>query len=162
MRKKTLFMSIAAIVVLISWTFMGLAFAGPLVLRFKIDPEYNPTIPTSIYYHKVETPDVYNADDQIDPFQSPFDVKQEEEVAINAQNVPTTGLTVWELSQLKLTSVVINGKRKFAAFNTPAGGMCPMGKVGDFIGKIGYRITDIQSGKVMIALGDNSITINAR
>lgn len=164
MRKKTFFMSIASIVVLISWLVMGLAFAGT-VLRFKIDPENNPTIEVDAEKYALQeavAPSEYNPNGKLDPFQSPFDIKPDKIRDKDKTLVPSTGLTKWDLSQMKLTSTVVNGTKRFAAFNTPTGGQCYMGKIGDYIGKQGHTIVSIDPGKVVVALDDDVKTISIR
>jgi Tfp pilus assembly protein PilP len=170
MNRKTFYLAIAAMLVFTSWSIMGLAFAadGPVVLRFTIDSEDNPTLTenelgiekklwTSMKAAtKNPAPPVYDPEGKIDPFTNPLLVKIEkvEELEPETVEVPDTVLTRWDMSQLELTGTVINGTFRFAAFTTPEGGRSYKGMVGDHIGKEGFKITSIEGGYVVAKLDD--------
>jgi len=133
---------------------------GPVVLRFKINPEDNPTITklwTSLKHATKDTEHpVYDPTGKIDPFQNPLEVAFKEEKVEEPEPiaVPDTMLTRWDMSQLELTGTVINGTFRFAAFTTPEGGRCYKGMVGDHVGKEGFKITSIEGGHVVAKLDD--------
>ena len=167
MTRKTFYLTIAFTIIFTSWALMGMAFAadGPVVLRFKIEPEDNPANALGIEKKlwtsmKAATKDseypVYDPTDKIDPFTNPLLAVEEviEEPEPEVVKVPDTVLTRWDMSQLELTGTVINVTFRFAAFTTPEGGRCYKGMVGDHIGKEGFKITSIEGGYVVAKLDD--------
>jgi Tfp pilus assembly protein PilP len=93
----------------------------------------------------------YDPTNKVDPFANPLLVvkdKEEEKVPVVVVDVPDTELTRWTCTQLKLDGTVINHKFRWAAFLTPKGGRCYKGQVGDFIGKDGLKIVEINNGYV--------------
>ena len=140
-----------------------MAYAEPL--WFKIDPrdmikafvkpksDISVIVPEPVVVAK-NLP--YDPTGKLDPFRSPFEMeeqKKEEEKELVVLDLPDTELTRWECSQLRLSGTIINHTFKWAAFLTPEGGRCYKGQVGDFIGKEGLKITEINGGQVLAGDG---------
>ena len=143
MNRKTFYLSIAMMIVFVSWAFMGLALAEDIQLK-----------PWKSLKHQTMP---YDPTGKIDPFDNsfmnPVEVKESEaEVHREAVKVPETALTKWDLSQLSLTGTILGETATFAAFTAPDHGRCYKGVVGDFIGKDGHRIQLIENGLVEAVL----------
>jgi Tfp pilus assembly protein PilP len=67
--------------------------------------------------------------------------------------VPKTPLTKWNLTQLRLTSVMVSEKFGWAFFETPEGGRVYKGVVGDYLGKDGLTIKSINSKGIVLSDG---------
>jgi len=168
---RKVFNILAIVFLLFFWgSMLASAGEGPVVLRFKINPEDNPTLTDDMGIEKklwtslkaatkAPMPPIYDPTGKIDPFANPFLIVKEDRVEDpEPTDVPDTMLTRWDHSQLKLTGIIINGTFRFAAFITPEGGRCYKGMIGDHIGSQGHVIMSINNGEVVAIMDENVIT----
>jgi Tfp pilus assembly protein PilP len=99
-------------------------------------------------------PPVYDPKGKIDPFK-PIEeyntMAKSESIVVSI--VPKTPLTKWNLTQLRLTSVMVSEKFGWAFFETPEGGRVYKGVVGDYLGKDGLTIKSINSKGIVLSDG---------
>ena len=103
-------------------------------------------------------PPVYDPENKPDPFMVILPAQKKEDEGMLA-DVPTTPLTKWRVSQLKLTSVIVNHVFAYAYFTTPESAKVYRGEVGNYVGKYGTTIASIKYGTVNLSDG-TSISIN--
>lgn len=106
---------------------------------------------TPLVYDTPKAPMLYNPLGKVDPFAPcikeliPAGIKKEK------VKVPDTQLTRWALQQLILTGTITRKNGNMAIFKTPSGGATHIGKIGDFVGRLGVVILAIQHGHVQLS-----------
>lgn len=105
---------------------------------------------------KHNIPPMYDPEGKTDPFMVILPAQEKaDEGQLVAKDVPTTPLTKWRVSQLKLTSVIVNHVFAYAYFTTPENSKVYRGEVGNYVGKYGSTIASIKYGVVSLTDGTN-------
>jgi Tfp pilus assembly protein PilP len=106
---------------------------------------------TPLVYDTPKVPALYDPSGKVDPFESCVKENTPADVEKEKVKVPDTQLTRWGLSQLILTGTVIRHKGNMAIFKTPNNGATHVGRIGDFVGRLGVVILAIQHGHVQLS-----------
>jgi Tfp pilus assembly protein PilP len=100
-----------------------------------------------------DIPPIYNPEGKENPFLI-IEPAQEKVIEASLVDLPETPLTRWVITQLKLTSIVVNHVFAYAYFTTPENKRVYRAEVGNYIGKSGATISSIKTGVVSLSNGD--------
>jgi Tfp pilus assembly protein PilP len=151
--------SIAIIILLMAAVFINNIHAQTIITKKVGEKEL---FGVKIFTKEHHVPPVYDPKGKIDPFKpiEEYNTMAQSESIVVAKKpaVPETPLTKWSLAQLRLTSVMIGEKFCWAFFETPDGGRVYKGVVGDYLGKDGLTIKNINVKGIVLS-DDKAINV---
>lgn len=125
----------------------------PIVIQRQV-PVYDPILDYDFSTKAYPIPPRYNPHGKIDPFMNIEQAEIRKPGTALLKTIPKTPLTKFELSKLRLTSVIVNHHFAYAYFITPDGPIVLRAEVGNYIGKLGSTITSIEPGIVNMSDGN--------